>query len=122
MSLKLTDKDAFDEGTRKEVFRILLGYLPQLIVLSEQKIKEAYTSTFSKNPIDTGESQRNSIVTAQSQLRPQPFIKLIFESKLREPFLYFAEPLSPSNPNFKYGKRNTLVSARDKLIKQLKLK
>ena len=102
-----------------EIYNLLIRQAPKFTQLGIDEVKRAYTSTFTKNPIDTGESQKNTVAYTQAQLRPFPFIKIIFESRKETPFIYFAEPLQPKNPNFKYGKRNTVLSARDALSKKL---
>lgn len=118
MSIKL-DTNNLKELLPIEIYEILKSFIPALVQLGQEKLKEAYQSTFSRNPIDTGDSQKASYVYANSQLRPYPLIKITFESLQRVPFIFFAEPISPKNPNFKYGRRNTIISARDKLATQL---
>ena len=118
MSIKL-DTNNLKELLPIEIYEILKSFIPALQKLADAKLKEAYESTFSRNPIDTGDSQKASFAYIESQLRPYPLIKIVFESLQREPFIFFAEPLQPKNPNFKYGRRNTIISARDKLAAQL---
>lgn len=119
MSITIQNEKEFLEKSSKDIYIILVTLLPKLNTLADIKIEEAYTSTFGRNPIDTGQSKENTFFSSQAHLRPTPLINAIFESKKQFPFLYFANPQSPKNPNFKYGKRNTVISARDKLAKQL---
>ena len=119
MSLRITNKTNFMDKSIVEIYNLLIRQAPKFTQLGIDEVKRAYTSTFTKNPIDTGESQKNTVAYTQAQLRPFPFIKIIFESRKETPFIYFAEPLQPKNPNFKYGKRNTVLSARDALSKKL---
>lgn len=121
MSLQITNATQFESRSREEIYAILVEYLPQLQTLSKRLLAEAYTSTFGRNPIDTGASKKNTITFGESNLRPYPYVKQVFESLQMFPFIYFAEPLQPKNPNYKYGKRNVLISARDRLAEQLGL-
>jgi hypothetical protein len=118
MSVSIKDVNII-QNSDTELYNILVSLAPQLTALGLKDKDEAYTSTFSKKPVDTGESQKQTNFYTTANLRPYPLIKAVFESLQEFPFIYFAEPLQPKNPNFKYGRRNTIESARDKLAKQL---
>lgn len=87
----------FYAGVKKEVE----GEIVPEILRNKQ---QAYFKTFSKAPFDTGLSYDETTVRSKAL---GDFAFLI-EVEINTPYAsLFAEPEDDTNPNFKYGQRNT---------------
>lgn len=113
---------ATEDALKKQLYDKMAQKVPQLSIKSTQLIQQAYSGEFSKDPVDTGTAKSNSRATVtiqgrNSQGQDAPTIKVEFAIQgLAEDYaIYFLEPLQRKNPNFKYGKRNTVKRARDNL-------
>lgn len=111
----------FEDSLRKELFDLIAEKAPELSVLANQELAATYRGAFVRDPVDTGASRDNSKAYVKLKARPAPEITVVFEitGPPVDYAIYFLEPLSPKNPNFKYGKRNTLTKARDNLARKL---
>lgn len=81
---------------------------------STQLIKDSFFD-FARPPIGNGESQDSSL--AELQIFGTVFaIVLAINTDHAK---YFINPQSPKNPNYKYGDRNPLEKAQQKIIKTI---
>jgi len=110
ISLSLLMRDYYN-ALREEVSKDII---PEI----SNNRNEAYFQAFKKNPFDTGESFRSTEINSRVTGNLQGFSFLI-EVLVNTPYAsFFAEPQDPSNPNFKYGARNTAKEMLDIFIRQ----
>jgi hypothetical protein len=67
--MKILNSNQVYETMKKKIYQNFASKVPQLKVLADQKINQAYTSTFSKNPVDTGTAKDNTQSTVTLQGR-----------------------------------------------------
>ena len=121
--MKLTNLASFTQKMEDQLYDLLSSKVNVLKAKSNQLIATAYSGTFSKNPIDTGNAKANTRVIITGQKRPSPQFSIVFEIDDSVDYaIYFLEPLQARNPNYKYGKRNVVKSARDQLAQSLGIK
>jgi hypothetical protein len=119
MAIKIKNGGEFVEQSKAQIYRLFLSYLPQFQILAQQQVQISYNSFFIRNPKDTGTSEEQTQATVKASLRPNPFLRLRWEITKVDYAIFFLEPLQAKNPNFKYGKRNTLQSSRDLFAKEI---
>ncbi len=79
---------------------------------------DAYFKVFDKSPYDTGLSYKETTVKSKVLGGLNNFSFLI-EVEVGTPYAsFFAMPNDNSNPNFKYGERNTALAMIDLFVKQ----
>lgn len=132
----ITNKAGFVTQMEKQVYQALIGLIPQLSIRANESMKLMYNGFFGRDPIASGESKRVSDGTAiqnpkgsgllvvfqviENQSRARTWGKRTKQRfKVEDYAMFFAEPLVPKNPNFKYGRRNPATSARDHFMKKL---
>lgn len=82
-----------------------------LEVEATKHIKDSFFD-FGKAPIDSGESQDKSL----AKLLLGSFGLIIKMAIQTDYAIYFIRPVKESNPNFKYGERNPMAKAEQKIV------
>jgi hypothetical protein len=125
---------SFSKNLERQLYELMARKVPNLSDLATAEMTKTYHGEFGKDPIDSGKTEKQSEATVDIQKRPSPYIRLTFEvapdpsrakswskGTVADYAIFFFEPLQPKNPNYKYGKRNTVVRARDNTAKKLGL-
>lgn len=127
--IKFTNIKAVEDSIKAQIYKKLAKVAPQIQIKATEILKSTYQGEFSKDPVDTGQAKKDSRVdlairgrNSQGQNVPSMTIGFEIKGEAEKYALYFMYPISPSNPNFKYGKRDTVVRARDNLAKFLGIK
>lgn len=124
--MKITNSKAVLESLKLQLAQKLRSHIPALTNLSKELVNQSYTSEFARNPVDTGQAKNDTKAYVEYSERNkkgdnEPTLTCVFEIKgeAENYAIFFLEPNQMSNPNFKYGRRNTIKRARDNLQKKL---
>jgi hypothetical protein len=95
-------------------------------------LAKAEYSSYNKHPIATGESREETKTTVKTDLRSLTAnleykigndsgtrAKVWKNGAVDDYSIFFLEPQSPKNPNYKYGKRNPMKDSYEKHFKEM---